>query len=148
MGKRICTLVLFMGFSLLLSAQTLELAPQAVDVSPESCIGITEGDVWIFTTAGSCGGDIRIEHESGDEVFFSSSLESFEFEFDQPGIYIIFCGAQAPGDLSRVEATAACFSVIPIVPTIGQWGVIILTLLLAIYMVSSILEGKRSVLVR
>jgi len=34
------------------------------------------------------------------------------------------------------------------VPTIGQWGVIILTLLLAIYMVSSILEGKRSVLVR
>jgi len=134
------------GFSMLLNSQTLELTPQAIDVSAESCISATVGDIWTFTTAASCGGDIRIEHESGDEIFFSSTLEFFEFEFDQTGIYIIFCGALDPGDASRVEVTAACFNIIPIVPTIGQWGVIILTLLLTIYMVSYILNDKRKIL--
>ena len=138
-------LILALGASLGISAQTLELAPQSIDISTESCIGVTVGDIWTFTTAASCGGDVRIEHDSGEEVFFSSTLDSFEFEFDQAGIYVIFCGAQSPSDASRVEVTAACFSVIPIVPTIGQWGLIILALLIAIYMVCYILEDKRFV---
>ena len=107
---------------------------------------VTQGDVFTFTTASSCGGDIRIEHESGDEFFFSSTEGSFDFEFDQVGIYIIFCGAQAPDIVNRVESTAACFSVLPVVPTIGQWGVIILSLLLIIFMVSYILEDGRDIL--
>ena len=146
MIKLICTIALSIGCVVFLNAQALELSPQGIVISPETCMEVTQGDVFTFTTASSCGGDIRIEHESGDEFFFSSTEGSFDFEFDQVGIYIIFCGAQAPDIVNRVESTAACFSVLPVVPTIGQWGVIILSLLLIIFMVSYILEDGRDIL--
>ena len=57
----------------------------------------------------------------------------FDFRFETPGQYIFFCGAKVD-DLKNPEVavSAICFRVVDLVPTMTEWGVAILLLLLLI----------------
>lgn len=64
-----------------------------------------------------------------DSVF---TANSFTWLFDELGTHNIFCGA--PGMLAGGQANV-CYNVVPVqaIPTLGEWGLIIMTLLLVIF---------------
>ncbi len=112
---------------------TLELDSRLV-ISPTTCSILTTGTTQSFLIGGSCGANIRIStdrgltfiHEVTPEEF---ALGRFDFTFDTPGEYVIFCSVPDP-DL--VSTSAACYIVADAVPTTSEWGVMILFLSMTI----------------
>jgi|GEM_PF-3120362 len=81
-----------------------------------------------------CDPDVIIFKDDDLTPIFMTSSLTFDFQFEEPGRYIIFCGA--PGG-TEVATTAACFFVVDLIPTLDQWGIIILLLLILIASISA-----------
>lgn len=113
---------------------TLELDPN-LEPSSANCTNLIVGDSYTMARGLTCGPDVVITLD--DVPVFSSPSSSFTYSFDEPGQYLVFCGSP-PNALNRSAVVAACFTVTnQVVPTMGEWGVINLSLLFSIFLVIS-----------
>jgi len=121
-----------------------------VDLSGNlDCNEIVVGETVSFQMSNLCGADVQIHYEGG--VVAVITEETFEYTFDLPGEYIIFCFAPPANEAtqSRTAITAACYRVVDqVVPTLEQWGVINLSLLMMIFGVVFIYSEDESVFVQ
>lgn len=112
---------------------TLELNSGLV-ISPSTCSFLTTGSSQTFFIGASCGSSIVISSDRGVSFVHEVTSEefaagTFEYTFDSPGEYVVFCNFPDP-DL--VITSAACYVVADPVPTTSEWGVVILFLSLSI----------------
>lgn len=130
---RLLSTTTFLIFSsLCLNGQAIMLSPDAgLVVSPSTCMTITAGESLQFERSGSCGANAYVSNDNGTTSLLTTADMSFGFTFDTPGEYIVFCNASA----NAVATPALCIIVTDVVPTVGEWGVITLGLLLMITLV-------------
>lgn len=147
--KYVIFVLVTLGAFRVLPAQMTTVDPVTVepvrDPSSLVCIGIGLNEIRTFERATNCFGAIRIEFEDGSNEFVPSSEQTFSIAFDRVGRYTLFCGSQFEDRLGRVETTAACIDAVEIVPTLGQWSLIILVLILIIVSTVSIFEVKAAI---
>ncbi len=131
MSRILAALLTFVLIPLFISSQTvLEVIPSGDLV----CTDVVIGETVPFAMSNLCGANVEIHLEGIPVAVFTEPL--FEYTFDQVGEYVIFCFAPPVGSVneSRVAITAACFRTVDqVVPTLEQWGVINLGLLLLIF---------------
>jgi len=115
---------------------TLDLNPGLM--IPEDCQTITAGTAINFERGMLCDAEVRIEKDGDPIAVLSTPDLTFSYLFAEPGEYIIFCGADAPPD-AEIAITTACFTVTNnVVPTLGEWSIIILFLLISIFAISAL----------
>ena len=138
MIRAICSVLSFSFLILFASsdvqAQTVVLVPDAslaTSIGPSTCTSLRLGETIQFSRAGSCGGDIIVSNDRGVTSLLTTSAASFNFTFEVPGEYVVFCNATD----ASAAVPALCIIVSDAVPTVGEWGVITLGLLLMIFMV-------------
>lgn len=106
----------------------------SIPIVSSECASINVGETIQFTRTSNCSGNILIEF-NGDVVLNSSEL-SPSYIFNDPGQYVVFCGA-AP---NSVAVPKACFIVenIKSIPTLSEWSLICLFLLFNIICIVSL----------
>ena len=111
------------------------LIPDPSTMVPDDCIALSELSTRSFIRDPSCGGTIRITDATGSNTLatFPSSVTEFTYQFEEPGEYLILCNSSVMP--AEVDDIALCFSVSPMVPTMGEWAVINLGLALFILLV-------------
>ena len=99
------------------------------------------GSRLVFVREASCGPDLIISPDRGVNVVFQSSKINVPYVFEDIGEFSIFCNG--PGETAII---AACIDVFDpalqglegnVIPTVGEWGVVILLLLILICAVVS-----------
>jgi len=132
MKKRIfrtLTAILFVLVSNLIIGQ-IEIGEinLTVPITNTECSSLTLGETVTFTRSSNCGGDILIT--LNDVEVLNTPELSPSFTFSEAGRYVIFCGAGT----DAVAVPKFCYIVnAPItVPTLGEWGIICLFLLISI----------------
>ncbi len=131
----VVTSCLFWSSSIFAQDLTLELNPTLLP-SPSTCTSLVVGESFEFDTDVLCVPDVMITLDGVTVALFDEA--PFTFTFEQTGEYVIFCGVP-PNSSARTATVAACFTVTDqVVPTLGEWGVIILFINLIICMVVSI----------
>lgn len=129
---RVLSTSIFLISSLYMSGQAIMLSPDAgLVVSPSTCMTITAGETLQFERSGSCGANAYVSNDMGTTSLLTTADMSFGFTFDTPGEYVIFCNSSP----TSTATPAVCIIVTDVVPTVGEWGVITLGLLLMITMV-------------
>ena len=111
-----------------------------VDQTSDECVEVLLNSTLDFVRGGSCSTDVVILDSDNFEVFRSNEQE-FSFRFDERGTFTIFCGAGPNAVAMRslcVEAT--------VVPTLSEWSIICLMLVLMIFGVISI--RQKSILIQ
>ena len=96
-----------------------------------------------FERGNDCSGNMSILYEGIEVLNIPSNQDTFSYKFDQLGLYRVFCGAPAPNDAATYKA---CFSVtaaqsVPTVPTMGEWGLMSLSLFLLIFTITAQRQG-------
>lgn len=100
------------------------------------CSEISLGQSVTLSIGSLCGPDIGIVLPDG--INLSGITSDTTIVLDQVGEYEILCNTPIDIGVSRTLQTAACITVAEnVVPTVGEWGVIVLTLLLLIIGVSA-----------
>jgi len=101
------------------------------------CRLITIDNVLTVTSSMNCNSPISLIRDDGDMISGLGTIEetftSFPstVTFSEPGLFSFLCENKSIAD--------QCFNVIPVpTPTIGEWGLIILSLLMAILAIVSI----------
>jgi len=113
-------------FPCLLSSQVVLVADPSGLLE---CQEILTGETVTFQRSNFCGANVQIFFEGESASVFTE--ETFEYTFDLPGEYTIFCFAPPANETtqSKTAITAACYRVVDkVVPTLEQWGVINLSL--------------------
>lgn len=138
----ILTLSLFTSF--VASTQNVILNIDTNLSIPGDCQTITEGTSITFERGlgmFQCDPEVIIQRDGESIPVFATNDLIFTYDFSEPGEYVIFCGNTLVTS-TRVATTAACFTVLSSVPTMGEWGVIILGLLLIIVACVVLLPSK------
>ena len=119
------------------------LIPDPSTMVPEDCIPLSELSTRTFIRDPSCGGTIRITDGTATTTLatFPSTVTEFTYQFEEPGEYLILCNSSVMP--AEVDDIALCFVVSSMVPTLGEWAVIILFLSLSILMVVSVQSFNR-----
>lgn len=109
-------------------------------VSPSTCDFLVTGTTQTFALGSACGGNILISPDQGltfiDTITSSDIIDGeFEFTFDTPGEYVIFCNGN---DIALTITSAACYTIADPVPTTSEWGGIILFLCIMNFSVLSV----------
>jgi len=102
--------------------------------SASTCETITVGTTLSFERAMNCDANILLTDETGSgDPYAIISDETFSYTFDQIQLYAFICGAPS-ADLAGGQATI-CYNVVPVqdIPTLGEWGLIILFVSLLIF---------------
>lgn len=150
--KHVFFILLAVGCLGVLTGQMSGVEPVTVepirDPSSLVCTSILLNQTRTFARASNCFGAIRIEYEDGSNEFIPSSEQTFSITFDRLGRFTLFCGSQFEERLGRIETSAACIDVVEIVPTLGQWSLLVLGLVLTILGTVSILDGKTAIVTR
>lgn len=118
----------------------ITLAPQT---SQPVCINVLNNSVQTFERDATCAGLILIRNTVTEvETFIDldDDEDSFTFTFSSPGRYDIYCDAAEPFDPLMMGAAviAACIDVVEPVPTMSEWGIICMLLILLIFGVNTI----------
>ena len=125
------TLVLVVASTTISFSQNIVLTPDSgLNTDSPSCITIGVGENIQFDASGSCSGAVFVSADLGVTKTYLTA--PYEFTFTSAGSYLVFCNAPDPSD---VAIPAACIIVADVVPTVGEWGVITLEILLAIFLV-------------
>ena len=88
----------------------------------------------------TCGNDIVLLDESANNlltVTVTGSDTTFNYTFDEAGTFTFFCGAGT----TAIATHAICVDV-QTIPTLSEWGIISLTLLLLIVGVNGLKHRK------
>ncbi len=127
-------LFLFIGVFGTSGAQvdTLQL-DSGLTPGPSTCGILRTGTTQSFYIGSSCGASIWISNDLGQtHVYEVTAAEyangEFEYRFNTPGEYVIFCNV---GGVSLLTSSR-CYIVADPVPTTGEWGLVIIFLLLLI----------------
>lgn len=127
-------LLLFLGVFGTSGAQvdTLQLNSGLMP-GPSTCGILRTGTTQSFYIGSSCGASIRISDDLGQTTVYEVTAEEyasgeFEYRFDVPGEYVIFCN----GGGASLLTSSRCYLVADPVPTTGEWGLVIIFLLLLI----------------
>lgn len=102
--------------------------------SASTCQTITVGTTISFERAMNCDANILLTDETGSgDPYVTFSQETFSYTFDQIQLYAFVCGAPST-DLAGGQATI-CYNVVAVqdIPTLGEWGLIILFVSLLIF---------------
>ena len=124
-------LILLVVFLCTLSSNAQLVILEPIDDLPP-CTSINLGQVVNFQRGVDCIADVVLLDIEGNEVFRSSDL-SFSYTFDAPGEFTFYCGA---GPVA-IAMAALCVQV-SIVPTLSEWGLICLGLILGIVSITAI----------
>ncbi len=131
---RLIYTIIFLTLTVVCFAQNIVLNP----TSPlEPCIELVVSGTLFFERGDQCDADVIIVDAGNNEIFRSSD-QTFSYTFDEIGDFVIFCGA-GPG---AVAMAAVC--VTAIVPTLSQWSIICLSLLLIIFGVCGIRTSRHA----
>lgn len=122
--------LIFLSFFNTMKAQNVVLDPNPnLVIDAASCINVGEGRTLTFERSLACGPEVIISNDGGLSTIFSTSEETFSYTFEELGEYVIFCNAGP----SNVAVTATCVIVEEAIPTLSEWGFIILSLILLIF---------------
>ena len=128
--------MLFMGYALQGQA-SFQLSPSSIDFSTD-CVEVEVGSVVDFASNTDCGGISAITADRGAQVVFSTDKATFNYTFDELGEFTLLCNLGP----SNSGSTTVCINVVETlsnlapgagVPTVNEWGVIILMLFLLIF---------------
>jgi len=98
------------------------------------CITLSLGDVVLLEKGAFCGDEIGIVLPDGVNILTTSDTT---IVLDQSGEYQILCNTPGAATSARTFEIAACIIVSqPVVPTLGEWGLIVLALFLMIFSVA------------
>lgn len=126
---------------------SFELSPSTIDFSTD-CVEVEVGSVIDFSSAADCGGTSAITKERGLQTVFSTEKVTFNYTFDELGEFTLWCNLGS----NNTGSATVCINVVETlsnlapsstgVPTVGEWGVVILMLNLLIF--STISLSQRS----
>jgi len=121
-----------------LSGQRYELSPDRdLRISDSTCVNLFEGATVNLIRGTDCEANLFLSNEFGTVNFINTSADSILYTFTTPGTYVAFCGASA----GSIAISSMCFVVsanpVAAIPTLDQWGMIILGLSLLVLMVIS-----------
>jgi len=102
----------------------------SIPLNTAECSTAIVGQSFSFTRTSNCTGTILITLDGNEEKLNTSEFPPL-FTFDEPGQYVIFCNAASDNSATP----KLCYSVSPSqsVPTLNEWGLICLLLLLLIF---------------
>ena len=113
-----------------IGAQNIILDPNIDLITDESlCITVGEGRTITFESSLACSPIVTVTNEDGTETFFSTSESTFSYTFEDTGKFFVLCG----NTVSSAGVPAACIIVEEAIPTLGEWGFIVLGLILLIF---------------
>ena len=122
MMKTLLMVLIMFGFGMI-GAQAIVLNP----MNPlPPCSPVPLAQTLEFDRGINCDVDVILLDSDMNEVFRTSD-QSFSITFDQPGEFTFFCGAGP----SAVAMAAICVEV-DLIPTLSEWSVICLGLILMI----------------
>ena len=104
-------------------AQVITLNP--TDPLPP-CTSFMLGETITFERGANCNADVVLLDRNNVEVFRTSDA-SFTYTFDTAGEFTFFCGAGS----GAVAMAAICVQV-GVIPTLSEWSIICLTLIMMI----------------
>jgi len=124
-------------FALKLSGQVINISPDPTlipPIDPGQCMIIEPGTSLTFERNPDCDANLLITDGNGAVTFLDTSASSAPFTFNDPGEYAVFCG----GGTGTIAIQAVCVIVqtdvsIQTIPTVKEWGLIILFLLLGLF---------------
>ena len=111
-----------------LNGQTVTLNP--TDPLPP-CSSFMIGETVSFERGVSCNADVVLLDANNIEIFRTSDA-MFTYTFDSPGEFTFYCGAG-----SGAVAMAAICVEIGVIPTLSEWGILSLFLLMMIVSILS-----------
>ncbi len=140
--------LLFLFTSLSVQAQSptvisISTIPDQADfianIGPSTCTTIRLGETIRFEASGACGETFSLSNDRGITTLMSATNPdlSFDFTFTETGEYTLFCNGSTDPALPTASSVALCIIVSDPVPTVGEWGVITLGLLMLIFMVAA-----------
>ena len=106
-----------------------------VDSPPDECVEVLLNNTLDFERGTTCSADVVILDEDNIEIFRTDEL-AFSYTFDELGTFTIYCGAGA----TAVAMRSLCVNA-SVIPTLSEWSVICLMLILMIVGVSSLKQG-------
>lgn len=144
LAKSILILFLSIGINSL-SAQVQQVVIDAQSLNDSNpfdvsqCTNIIVGSEFQFTrvTGNGCGGNFGLIEINGSAYEINTSNNSFDYTFNNEGSFLISCGITPPGSVGvTIPSSKVCYTVsqAQTVPTMGEWGLISLSLLLLITM--------------
>lgn len=138
--RTIYTSLLLLAFFCLesnLEAQsTIQLSPTTIDFTTD-CIEVLVGSTVDFISESDCGGTSAITLGRGAQVVFNTDKQDFRYTFDELGEYTLLCNLSndALGSPTACISVVESLSALPpggAVPTVGEWGIIAMMLILLI----------------
>lgn len=145
MKTLLCTTLLCLFACLSFGQVTLEPDPDLLPYDVSNCITIEAGTEIEFLRSPACSPNVVITDPMGLEIIFDTADEMFSYSFEAEGEYVVSCNST----VSSVGFPAICYNVTAaptaVVPTVSEWGVIILALLFMIF-ASVALKTKRATL--
>ncbi len=128
---------LFLG-SILPAQTNINLSPSTIDFNTD-CVEVLVGSTVDFTSSSDCGGTSAITTDRGVSVVFSTEKTSFNYAFEDLGEFTLLCNLGA----TNSGSATVCINVVESlsnlspgpsmgVPTMGEWGIVCLMLVLMI----------------
>jgi len=145
MYRLILLLAFFLlSFGLSFSQTMITVGPGSAPANASDCEELFIGSSVTLASSASCGLDIEIQLESGPvltytgEVVDTMKASPYVLSPDSRGVYTFTC-------LNNNKAVAnQCYNVIPNpIPTVGEWGLIVLGLLFLIVSVVTIKQTNQ-----
>ena len=134
-----------------LSQVEVTLAPNTNIDFDVDCLEIEMGERVIFTRDGSCGPHLLISPDRGRTTLFASPKAVVPFVFEDPGEYTIFCNGTTDSALTALCINVVDPSVVDLngnpIPTMGEWGVVCLFLMMMICCVVAVKDVQGQTLI-
>lgn len=107
------------------------------NIGPSTCTSVRLGETITFQASGACGETFSLSNDRGTTTLASATSPSlsFDFTFNTPGEYTVFCNGVTDPTSPTASSVAMCIIVSDAVPTVGEWGVITLGLLMMVFLV-------------
>ena len=149
--------VILCTVSINLEGQTVLMNEGDPNELPSVCEPVELGTTMSISLSGTCGASIVVEFFApGTDISLGLSDQStifatdFDLTFDELGTYIFLCDFNDSGPLFPVPGFAdVCFEAVEpappaAIPTIGEWGLVVLGLLILIVGVVYYRSASRS----
>ncbi len=112
------------------SSQSITVLNPVPLMNLEPCTDVVQGQQMAFSRGAMCDQDIVVVDSISNELFrIPEGTDLFYYTFTYSGEVTFLCGV----GMSTVPVAAMCFNVEPNpIPTVGEWGLIILFLIMLI----------------